>query len=281
MSNYRKQPRPMPNRASGLWSKCVFAHAAGWSKGFRSDGSLQDCSVEDQRRGVPTWTGSLDADNYVPGVSLPGIDIGRSFRGGGASIDQISYADTLDRYDLQGTNRLFTAAVLVRPVAVQTDDRILFSKKANINPGDAGWGWGTGFGGSNKYRFELSDGATEVFGDTIKAQNVNESVLLTATYNTTNLRLFVNGILENTIAGGGVLIGLNNEPVRFFGNSANGNYNAVVSMGAVWNRILADSEIAKLYTDPFFMWRTDLHKEFMFGNVGGGTRFQTFFLNFG
>lgn len=272
MSRFRKPLRPMPNRSMSLWRGCLFAFCAGWEKGFWADGSQSDAAIEDQRRGRGIWVGSLDDSNYAS------LDMGRVLDEG-LSDDRIGWADTLNRYD--NPNGFMSAAVLTRPDTIQNSEQAVFSKQDGPVP-NSGWGITVSFGADpnpNGWHFQINDGAVREFS-VANTQSASRSDILVMTYDRSNLIGFQNGARIGSVAASG-LITQNNNDLRLFGDAVQPNYQGRVGMAALWNRPLTASEVARLQTDPYVMWRTDLHKEFMFGNVGGARSYQTFFLNFG
>jgi hypothetical protein len=264
----RKPVRPRPNRSSSLWRGCLFACAAGWNKGWDdTDGST---TPEDQRQTPAVLQGSRGGTHTI-------IDAGRALASG-VSLDPINWATILNSY--QSTNGYISAAVLFRLNATGASGtgRAIFSKSV-----DYGFsGWRIQVEGADRFRFEIGFGGGKDNVDWITTQSLTRSFMVVGTYDREALRIYGDGALRGgpkTLAGS---LSDSSADVRLFAPSTDGTpANANVAMVAAWNRALTPSDVARLYSDPYTMWRTDLHKEFMFGNVGGARTYQTFFLNFG
>jgi hypothetical protein len=206
------------------------------------------------------------------------IDAGRALAAG-TSDDNINWNAPLSRYNLLFG---FSAAALIRPdsATAPASDLAIFSKRNSSATASSGWQIGIE-NGTNTFDVEISDGASEAGANSLVAVETTKSRLIVVTYDRSNLRIYVDGILRATTATS-VAVGNNSEPIRLFGFAGSTNvFDGSASVAALWNRPLSQGEISKLWSDPYIMWKTELHKEFMLGLAGGGARFQTFFLNFG
>jgi hypothetical protein len=265
----RKPVRPAPNRSVGLWSRCLYACAAGWNKGWSdNDGAT---TFEDQTKMKGVLQGSRGSTHVI-------IDAGRALDAG-SSVNNINWNAPLSRYNL---SLGFSAAALVRPdsTTAPASDLAIFSKRNSTDNTSGGWHLGIE-DGSNTFEVEISDGVSGSRANSLIAPETTRSRLIVATYDRSNLRIYIDGILRATEATS-LTVGNNSEPIRLFGFAGNvGVFDGSASVAVLWNRPLSQGEISKLWSDPYIMWKTELHKEFMFGLAGGGARFQTFFLNFG
>lgn len=268
MSCFRKMPLPYPNRADSLWRHCMFAYAAGWEVGFRADGSLQSAGgYEHASAQRPVWVGSLDDGNYE------NIDMGRVLNAGGASTDQITFNDTVNLYDTVGP---VSAAVLWRPQAINNAEGGIITKYPDATP-PSGWGMAASIPAGSGYIWGLNNGAVQEF-QVNGLQTTAESNLLALTYDRVNLLGYYKGILRGSVATTAA-ISNNNNSIALFGDGANNRFDGWIGMAAAWRRKLSPQEVERLTADPFIMWRSDLHKEFMFqrfAQVGQGTYFLIF-----
>lgn len=252
MPRFAKPARPTPNVARGLWCGCLLAYATGWSKGFRADGSKNDPARE-LRGTLPLWIGSLDQDNYD---TRP---FGRTWVSGGASEDSLEFADINGRFDLTATTRQITAVLLVRPDVAEPGNKLLFGKKFSDLLIMPGWRWEVGVG--NTWRFDISTGAAELDLLTNAVQSTQRTDFLVATYDQVNLRLFVNGAADASVASG-LQIGNNDEPVRLFG-ADEVDSNTTIGMVAFWSRVLSAGEQRALYADPYVMFKPSAVDSFL------------------
>ena len=78
------------------------------------------------------------------------------------------------------------------------------------------------------------------------------------TYDRANMRIFVNGILEGTLATTDAIVNVA-KPIGIgdieFSPGSNRQTYKVFAL-AMWDRVLTRSEVAELSADPFVMWRT-------------------------
>lgn len=263
----RKQVRPAPNRADSLWRGCLYACAAGWNKGWtETDGST---TFEDQRRTKGVLQGSRSGTHTI-------IDAGRALASG-VSLDAINWATILSSY--QSTNGFLSAAVLFKLNVIGTAGtaRALFSKSADFGSS----GWRIHVDGTDRFRLEIGLGGFKINADWLTTQVTTRSYMVVGTYDRSALRIYGDGSLRGTNSTAGSLSD-DSANVRFFSPSTDATLaNANIAMAAIWNRPLGQGEVSRLYSDPYIMWRNYLHKEFMFGDVGGARSYQTFFLNFG
>jgi concanavalin A-like lectin/glucanase superfamily protein len=274
------------NRAHSLCNKLIFACAPGWAKGFTANGFQTEYDDYNMSRGIFNTT----VPNASPFIIGPG---GRGLDNGDGSFNSVpeylpsGAADT--RYDITYG---FTASVLVRPDLLSTDGTLPFFKHMNqpYNATTPGWCF-TGAAG-NVWRFQMSNGdgvnQRNVNSVTTQDANLERADLLTATLLPTagggiTVRMYVNGQFEaqQTSAAINGMGNPANTPIKFLGlgTAAAGQpaYSGFVSFGAVWERVLADSEILALARDPFVLWRPNRDMEMA---LGGLLAQQTYFIAF-
>lgn len=239
----RMMPRPAPNRADSLWRQCLFAFAGGWFKGTGADGF----GIFDN---VTGGRGIFGAVNTKPHVHDVGWMLDASIQTGGRTT--LSFAAPAGRYNIP---RAMSVAVCAYQ---RTADLVGFNTRLcrkRLNTGSAGWDVHidqlTG-----RWRFECGDGATEAtVGNYVRTLTEND--VLVFTYDRTNLRSYHNGLLDDTVAAA-VAVGDNTEPLLVFPPLLTGEIqDADISLLAVWSRVLAPSEIGRLWADPYVMWHGD------------------------
>lgn len=272
MSRYRKPALPRPNRADALWRECLFAYAAGWEKGWYPSGpQFFSPAREDGGFTQGEWVGSIDANNYV--VS----EMGRSVDEG-LSNDRVRWDDIRGRYD----STRVTAVVAIKPDVLHNDGRYFFHKYDAV---DSGWNIMSSEAADpnpNGYRFVIADGAGSFGFSVANTQDTSRFDIIAMTYDQQNLKGFKNAQLIGQQALT-FPIALNDIAIHLFGDGFTANAEATVGMCAVWSRPLQQQELARIYADPYIMWRNSLHKEFMFGPGGQGVPvggISTYFLSF-
>lgn len=280
MSRFRKDlgATVALNRADGLFRGLAFACLAGQGKGFASGG------IEPYRDNVyrqqGTWSGSFGPDNY--GV----INGGRALRGGTPSVDDIAFnmnASLAGSVDAPVFGAGFTLMALFQPTSATGTDDGFFGRKATNVSGAGGFWLGTGLFGT-RFMLEIANGgASEAHLQSTTSWVVGQTYLVVGSWDSVNMRIYVNGVLENTLVPGFTPINApSTEGFKYFnGDGTTRNNDGFIPVAAYWKRALTPGEVNRLNSDPYIVWRNSLHKEFMFGNVGGSKRFQTFFLNFG
>lgn len=273
--------RPQLNRARGLFKGLLFASSPGFTNGYTAGTFQTDYEDVRRQRGIfnttvpnaSPWQGGL-------GTGGRGIDNGDgSFNSVPEWVTGVA-GDT--RYDITFG---FTACCLIRPDVLTTDGTLPFFKHMNqpYNGTTPGWCF-TGAAG-NLYRFQMSDGVNQRNVNSTTVQDIQRGHFVLATLLPTatgiTVQMYVNGVLEGTQTSA-VIFGMGNPantPVKFLGlgTAAAGQpaFSGLVSMGAVWNRVLTPSEITRMAGDPFILWRGGWGEEDLAGVVP-----QTFLLAF-
>jgi hypothetical protein len=252
-----KQALPTANQARGLWRMLNIAAAPGWEKGFtdtqnqacpRVPGAGQFGTPAVPIAGRAFWEVGANAGCYPSPFENYGRQVYKSdIVSGSYRFTNLQTFPPIISYE---TVFGFTVAILWRPRAVTAaDDPIVVRRVSPFGVANAGWSLHTIAG--NVYQFRISDGAVQASVASTTTQNTERVDLLVATYDRSNLRFFVNGVLEATTAAT-LTVGNVNRSIRIYGaSSADGT----AGMMAMWNRALARSEVSQLYSDPFFIWR--------------------------
>jgi len=254
---YLKPARPFPFRAHPLWRGCVWATPVGYGRGFRaSNGNL--ATVEDRFKGRGDIQASPDPGNFAV------QDMGRVLANEGASKDKIVWTNTASRYDPGGDT--MSAAVLFRTAEVNSgqgkailsmagvDDMFTTSYTFQILIND--------FGGNNDfYEFRLRIAGNKVITSAVTA-TTTQTDMLVATYDGSNMRLYVNGVQVASMAQTGTPT-QSGFQVRIFGQTSNDSVrlSGYVGMAAIWNRVLSIRERRLLLQDPYLMWKSQFNPE--------------------
>ncbi len=249
---------PVPNRADSLWRGCQFAVNCGWDKGFRQvSGPESTPETLSKRRG--------NVDGSLAGTV--GLDVGGRNLNTGASDDGIEYDQgPAGQYEPNNGNcALFWLGSIETPT--EFGNNFLVGTKTNTGNQD-----GIALTQNNDvWRFEISNGATEleIDGNTLPVSDQRYRVCGNYAREGPDGQLWVDGIREATsttvkVAGDG-----DGSMQLFWYKSTSGpNQDRVTAnVALMWNRPLAQSEIQRLYVDPYRMWRP-LHREFMMGPAG-------------
>lgn len=267
----RKPARPRLDRANSLCSGLIFSSLPGWTFGAGT-GTNPVGEVEDYRGSRGIWNAAVG--NHSPWDG--GLRIGgRGLDNGDGSFTSapeftIPAGDT--RFDITVN---MSAAVLVRPDVLSTDATIPIFKRRNQPYGATEAGWHFSAKASNQWRFAFSDGVTErSVGSTTTTQNVFRGDLLLVTVTPTQLNFYTNGALDGSPSYAATAIGNpSGTPIKFLGLGTAGagqpNYSGLVSLGYVWDRVLTQGEINRLYADPFSHYRNPAEDV-------GNSQFQTY-----
>ncbi|MFL5310782.1 MAG: LamG-like jellyroll fold domain-containing protein [Myxococcales bacterium] len=254
---WRPKPiRPALNRAHGLCSGLIFASAPGWTNG-RGQGASPIGEVEDVRNIRGVWNAAVN--NHTPWEGGLGWG-GRSLDNGDGSFVSapeflVTAAET--RWDLTAN---MSAAVLVRPDTLSTDATIPIFKRRNQPYGATEAGWHFSGKAGPSWRFAFSDGVTERSVGALTLQDVTRADLLIVLATPTQLRIYINGVLEGSPAFAATAIGNPSAtPIKFLGlgtaAASQPNYAGQVGVGYVWDRLLTQGEINALAADPFTPYR--------------------------
>ncbi len=249
MSKYFKPARPFPNRGNSLWTGCTWAWPAGWGKGFRDNGDLS--TLEDVHKGRGDIQTTPDTGNFAV------QDMGRVIANTGATKDKIVWTNVGSRYN--PTHDSLTACALVRPNEIgfnqvktildiiNSDDVFTGSYTFQIRLDD--------IGPVNKFQFALRIAGNKVLTSATSFTTTDTWMFL-CTYDGATQKIYLNGRLDATRAQTGTP-SKGAWPVRVFGATSNAMpfLDAFVGMGAIWERVLTDSEIRSLAADPYQMWK--------------------------
>jgi hypothetical protein len=104
---------------------------------------------------------------------------------------------------------------------------------------------------SRKSRASIGIGSSGLYVDSNSNVNQNNWIHLLSTWDGNTLKIYVNGILENSIVSNGITQGVNSEDL-FFGTMANNStwpyrLNGIIDDIGIWNRALTQEEITNLY----------------------------------
>jgi len=220
-----------------------------------NDTSLVACYQLDENTGSAFFDGipnpfndgtTVNGPTWVPGVYNSGLH----FNG----TTQYGYSPDEDSLDL--TNSV-TLAIWVKPENVATQDLI---KKVLGSTGyelvlSAGTGSPSNYkafvrlNGNDEYRVATSSN----YCDNTVNCTVNTWKHIAATYDGTTIRIYFNGVLENSLPAS-ITIGTNTAPMSvgafYTGSSASRWYQGTMDDVRVYNRTLSDNEILALYSRP-------------------------------
>lgn len=247
-----KQTRPIfAHRGHPLWRQCIHAANLGSINGFRALGGAGldegDIDFQNKYRAQLTRGG---AANVYGDIHITGLDIDD-----GTTDTSQEFGPIGTQYDVE---RGWSALVSIRPQFVQTDPLVPFFKRRDQPYGAANEGWSFSGDVGGLYRVEISDGVSEVSVNSSAAMGDDILTILCATYDRETLRLYRDGVLDGSVAAT-IAIGNNTpEPIKYLGLGPPPDstfFDGDISVGAVWARPLAESEVTLLARDPFIMWR--------------------------
>jgi len=253
MSKWTKPEHPIPNRTDPLWNQCLFAFAVGSNPGARS--TLLFSAIDDQRQSRGSFSSSIPGHFVVS-------DAGKSIDTLGGSVEIFDWADIGGRYAI---SRGFTAAVVVKPLTTPTLAGLLY---VNV------WGkltdfltksWSIDYQGNTGdlpapgWRFTVnSTAAVEVTIPATTAPSIARTDLIVGVYDRVNQDIWLNGKREGRIANALAVFNDSTYTLNIrravLGATAP---NFRVSMIALWNRPLVASEIARLSSDPYVLWKSN------------------------
>ena len=249
-AGYVKGPRPTPAFAHPLWRGCLFCVAPGWHKGVAGISGLGGPGFieEDTITRVP---GIVDGSI---GAVYSQIDAGSTVSAG-SSLDRIRFNDPNSYWNL-GSLGSYSLACLYRYRSTANPGTRIFGKRAG---GFTDAGWDLAASGAGLIQAEWSDGTGDqtLLGTTTISTTQTLLVVVTHTGTGGVGRMYVNGILEASLAST-MTPGNNTEPITFFGLlSQTPNVDAEIAFAAHWNRAIDDSALA-LYTNPYCMFGREL-----------------------
>lgn len=249
-----KPRRPSPNRADSLWRGVLHANAP-WVWGSRADDHLGEYDDISGTRAPWANSGLADASAFLD------ENYGRSIQQGNPS------ANAVPKWPLNGSTRYdvtsggFSFATLVRPNSLTTEALPIYKRRSTpYNNTNAGWGFFPTTSGAN-YRASICDGTTQVEVVSNSPMDTTQPTLLVAVYDNSNvLSLYVNGILEDQSPPTALVAANINDPAQTLnmlgvGSVGTHEFPGSIGLGVLWNRPLSASDIRRLYTDPFIMWR--------------------------
>jgi len=256
MSKWTKPEHPVPNRTDPLWDQCLFAFAVGGNPGARVSTPNLFVAKDDQRESRGSFSSSVQGHFVIS-------DPGRSLDTLGAGADIFDWADVGGRYAI---SRGFTAAVVVKPLTTPTLAGLLYVNVwAKLGADFLNKSWSIDYQGNTGdlpapgWRFTVnSTAAVEVTIPATTAPSIARTDLIIGVYDRVNQDIWINGRREGRIAN--TLAVFNNSTYTLnirravLGATAP---NFRISMIALWNRPLVASEIARLSSDPYMMWKSN------------------------
>jgi hypothetical protein len=96
--------------------------------------------------------------------------------------------------------------------------------------------------------------AGDDYVDASNAVSVGEWIHLVGTYDGSALKIYINGVLDNTYVRSGALA-TNGNDIQFQMGDNNWEWDGRFSFVFIYNRALAASEVSKIYTEPFCMFK--------------------------
>ena len=194
---------------------------------------------------TPANNGTLyGAPSWVAGVD------NRALYFSGAS----DYAQVPDDYCLDITNDL-TIALWVRPTQLATQDMVKKAVKDTVDGYEITLATGSGSPSPNKVFFRLNDAT---YGNTYRIASTtsyptdgNTWIHVAGTYDglTRTMRIYYNGVLENSVAGPSAIL-TNDEVLRVGQNDSGRYFRGTLDDVRIYNRALSDEEIAELAAGP-------------------------------
>lgn len=252
-----KPVRPVLNRAQPLFRGLLFSAAPGWDKGYDPNGVVAE---EDITRAHGDINGSLPGTFAI-------YDGGRTMTAG-ASLDATQYG----AYAVTKANansRSISCAILTRPRSMPGVSTAVMMAGKTEQLGTTFPGYrlnlNTDAGGLTAFEWAMNDGAgtTNVRG-TNGVPNTTSTFLVVGTFNHLNdeFRLYVNGALDDEQIASR-LPANNAANVTTFSSDANvDTYDGIISMIAIWNREIQPSEVARLWVDPYLLWKATPDDDF-------------------
>jgi len=118
-----------------------------------------------------------------------------------------------------------------------------FVQKYNIGPSEVNGYYILYRNDSLGFRFGVGDGVDHTYAQIGSAQVKGEWVHVVGTYDGSNAKIYINGVLANTGDLSQLSIGTPTEPLRMLGSSSSGNVDDV----RIYNTALTDDEVLALY----------------------------------
>lgn len=273
MAKWIKPVRPTPNRADSLWRGCLFALAVGWPRGARGPipGTLAE--TDDQNRSRGNFLSSIESSHWDI------TDAGWMLDSDGASDERFTWTDIGGRLAITHS---FTAAVLTRPSAVDLGGSAfsgVFAKVlGNTISTDRSWIINQDSTGAvaNNWRGQFRDvGLVDHVVDSGVVPSTTRTDMIILRYDRTagSLQIWINGILRGSLA---VSAAVQNNSA-FLLSVARPQVSESewkVGMLGLWERAITNSEIMRLMSDPFRMWKRSAQL------LAPAAGVQTFFLSF-
>ena len=225
---------------TGLVAYYQFNGNAGDSSGFGNHGTVNGATLTTGRGGI------ANTAYYFDGVSNK-ITVSAS-----ASI-QPQYKLTLTAWIQPDVNSLLGwSTVLTKRYSATIDPWNSYSLATHYN---------------DKWEFDLSNGTTGS-QKTAKAHTTTPYnagwIFLCATYDSTQAKLYVNGVLDTTISfSGSIGYSTNDLVIGYATYSANDYYKGRIDEIRIYNRALSPTEISLLFNSPF----TNIYYSKSFGSL--------------
>lgn len=258
---------PVLQRSSSIFRGLVFASRTGWERGFRNspvEGSIDNIS---KTRGI--WNSalstnyelSIDGGCVDSGDSPPGFTYEAWGLGGRVTFGQAASVAFFGLRHGEGTAPEIGMAFGLK------EGYFVPGPGISIVEGDSANNWGMNVrdaGGTEEFVFSSSNSISGTIQTVVGTWSAGNG-----------LRLYIDGELRGTAATAITTMGTPSNAYAMY-RGFDGECNA----GLAWNRELSAEEVANFHTDPFRLWRSTLHNEFMFGPGMVPGPLLTYFLSF-
>jgi len=192
---------------------------------------------------TPSNDGTIyGAPSWVPGVR----NLALYFHGAS------DYLRAPDDYCLDIQSAL-TIALWVRPEQLATQDMVKKAVKDSVDGYEITLATGSGSPSPNKVFFRLNDATSgntyRIASTTNYPTDGNTWIHVAGTYDGATMRIYYNGVLENSVAGPAAIL-TNNEPLRVGQNDSGRFFRGTMDDVRVYNRALSGDEIVELAALP-------------------------------
>ena len=210
----------------------------------------------------------------------------KSQNGGNTQIGGIKFSNINGKFDPGGdpANARFTIFALCEPLQVQS----FKIRQAMGNRTNAGISPGYGIQDRNflahTWRFELGDGAKRFSLDLVRGiPTIGRMDSIVCTFDGARMVAYFDGKFDSFLDVFPDMPTLSPAPDMVLGSwsGVGDTFEGFTAVNMAWNRVLTRDEIARLYVDPYELFRGEPHSEFMFGaGSAPSANFDGFFLSF-
>ena len=242
LGNWINWGNPLSNSLVGYW----LMNEGGGNKVYDSSGNRNN--------------GTLSGPDWIAGKFGPALDIN--------SGDVITVPNSAV---LNITAKLSLCAwVKIEVIPGASETYGVICKASNIATDEVQYSWTIGqFGPSDSLlNFVYKSGGSWYPHVSTSALGLNVWYHIVATYDGTNVKIYINGVLDNTIGAGTSTLSTSSHDVLFGTSRTDGYYaeDLQIDNTCIFNYALSAFEVAQLYSDPFGMLRPSFNL-FLYGGI--------------